>query len=126
MEKGASVIGRLALASFVLANFMIAPILYNPRLVSWQPGYFEIGILNTQDDAVGEHGQKMLHIPPTDGIFSDTKVHSKTKTIFAYTSSSVLGYAIPPLTPGAINEHVPSSFPSYAHPLQSHLCTFLI
>ncbi len=118
---------RIILASFILANFIIAPVISNPQhFISWQPGYFEIGILNTQDDAVGAHGQKMLNIPPTDGIFNETKGYSKAGVGLDLIPVGVLSITALFFDLTTINPQIFCNPIFQIHPSQPQLCTFLI
>jgi hypothetical protein len=119
--------GRFSLAAFVLANFMVAPVISDPpRFISWQPGYFEIGILNTQDDALAGNGQKTLSIHPTDGIFNETKRQAKAQIVLAFNSAGVLNFAPSFLSFSTLGVQLSCVSPFQIHPLQTELCTFLI
>jgi len=119
-------ISHFILAAFVLANFMVAPVIYNPRFVSWQPGVFETGILNLQDDAVGGHGEKMLSIPPTEGIFSKSKSYSEVKIFFDPIIFGGLNLGFPSLRFHIITGKLFCVSFLHTHLSQPELCTFLI
>ena len=126
MERRIPKLCLFILAALVLANMVIAPAIYNPRFVAWQPGVFETGILNLDDDAVGGRDQKMVNIPPPDAVFNETKGQSKGGVAFSFVPVAVLNIDLTsPVSPLILIQHSYIS-PLQTHTLQTRLCTFLI